>query len=217
MRTPRTGRRIILIITFLLLAISSVSSQSPCPIANSYRECNACGTARSVKAQRDNLLKNRDQPVTDVKVLTLDFIRNPVNNDSFYANMAVEVTGYVARVVGGAVRESSNCGRSDLRGIHVYVVARWSEEYDPTKYVVVEITPRWEKRLGLDDRDFEGKLKTLRNQILKKWVKFRGWMFYDSVHVDQSETTNPGNRMNWRATPWEIHPVTYYEVLSRQP
>jgi hypothetical protein len=218
MSNPRIRRRITFAIIFLLLLTSGVNAQTPCSTGTSYRECPACGTAKSVKVQRDNVLKNRDEPAANVKVLTVDYIRNPINNDSFYANMAVEVTGYVAKVVGGAVRESPNCGRSDLRGIHVYIVARWSEEYDQSKYVVVEITPRWEKKLGLDDDgNFEKMLGNLRKQIMRKWVKFRGWMFYDSVHIDQAESTNPGNAMNWRATPWEIHPVTYYEVLSRQP
>ena len=217
MSNPPLGSQVILVIVFLLLSTARVTSQSPCSTGTSYRDCPACGTAKSVKTQRDNVLKNRDEPATDVKVLTIDYIRNPVHNDSFYANMPVEVTGYVVKVVGGAVKESSNCGRSDLRGIHVYIVARWNEEYDPSKYVVVEVTPRWQKKLGLDDSNFETMLNTFRNQILRKWVKFRGWMFYDSVYIDQSESTNPGKSMNWRATPWEIHPMTHYEVLSRQP
>lgn len=217
MSYPRPLRRISLIVIFLLLPTFKVTGQTPCSLGTSYRECPACGTAKSVKAQRDNVLKNRDESAADVKVLTVDYIRNPIYNDSFYPNMAVEVSGYVAKVVGGSIGESCNCGRKDLRGIHIYIVARWSEEYDQTKYVVVEISPRWQEKLGLDNGNFHDMLKTLQNQIQKKWVKFRGWMFYDSVHIDQSESTNPGNSLNWRATPWEIHPVTHYEVLMRQP
>ena len=217
MNYPLPLQRTILIVIFLLLPGFRVTGQSPCSLGTSYRECPACGTAKSVKAQRDNVLKNRDESATNIKVLTVDYIRNPVYNDSFYPNMAVEISGYVAKVVGGSVGESSNCGRKDLRGIHIYIVARWSEEYDQSKYVVVEISPRWQEKLGLDNSNFQNMLKTLQSQIQKKWVKFRGWMFYDSVHMDQSESTNPGNSLNWRATPWEIHPVTDYEVLPRQP
>ena len=214
---PRPRRRKILAVISLLLATLNVTGQAPCLMGTSYRECPACGTAKSVKAQRDNVLKNRDESATNVRVLTVDYIRNPLNNDSFYPNMAVEVSGYVAKVTGGSVGESSNCGRKDLRGIHIYIVGRWTEETNQNKYVVVEISPRWQKKLGLDDSNFQNMLKTLKEQMQKKWVRFRGWMFYDSVHIDQSESTNPGNTWNWRATPWEIHPVTYYEVLSRQP
>lgn len=217
MSYPLPRRLTILMVIFLFLLTSKVTGQVPCSLGTSYRECPACGSAKSVKAQRDNVLKNRDESATNVKILTVENIRNPIFNDSFYPNMAVEVTGYVAKVVGGSLAESSNCGRRDLRGIQIYIVARWSEEYDQNKYVVIEISPRWAKKLGLDDSNFQNMLKTLQNQIQKKWVRFRGWMFYDSVHIDQSESTNPGNRWNWRATPWEIHPVTYYEVLERQP
>jgi hypothetical protein len=53
--------------------------------------------------------------------------------------------------------------------------------------------------------------------MVGKWVLFQGWMLYDSFHADESESTAPGRPGNWRATPWEVHPVTYYEVLDGPP
>lgn len=217
MSNPLPAPRVILVTVFLLLPTCSIIAQTPCSLGTSYRACPACGTARSVKAQRDNVLKNRDESATNLKALTVDYIRSPIRNNSFYPDMQVEVSGYVAKVEGGSVKVSSNCARRDLRSIHIYIVAKWEEATDQRKYIVLEISPRWQKKLGLDDSYFDNMVKTLRSQIHKKWVKFRGWMFYDSVHIDESESTNPGNMMNWRATPWEIHPVTYYEVLSRPP
>jgi len=42
-------------------------------------------------------------------------------------------------------------------------------------------------------------------------------MLYDYIHANESESTTPGGASNWRATPWEVHPVTYYEVLPGSP
>lgn len=187
----------------------------PCSLGTPYRDCPACGTARSIKAQRENGLKNRDKAPDSVKILTLDNIRNPDLNNTFYPDMGVEVTGYVAGVGRGGMKETSNCGRVDLRDIQIDLVTSFVEVSDPRRHVIIKISPRWEKTLGLDDSNYEQMLQGLRKQIEGKSVTFRGWMFYDSVYIDESESTNPGNVSNWRATPWEIHPVTSFKVLPK--
>jgi hypothetical protein len=48
-------------------------------------------------------------------------------------------------------------------------------------------------------------------------VLFQGWMLYDHIHANESQSTAPNNPNNWRATPWEVHPVTYYEILPGPP
>ena len=45
-------------------------------------------------------------------------------------------------------------------------------------------------------------------------VKIKGWMLFDFEHIDESENTAPKRRDNWRATAWEIHPVTDITVLN---
>jgi hypothetical protein len=54
---------------------------------------------------------------------------------------------------------------------------------------------------------------TLRTQFRHKWVKVRGWMMFDAQHANAAENTNPGGQHNWRATAWEIHPVTSIKVV----
>jgi len=56
-------------------------------------------------------------------------------------------------------------------------------------------------------------LEAVKTEIEGKWVRFEGYMMSDSVHRNQSESTAPGNASNWRATPWEVHPVTAYAVV----
>jgi hypothetical protein len=57
----------------------------------------------------------------------------------------------------------------------------------------------------------------LNDKINGKWVEFTGWLMFDTMHVDGAENTNPGDPMNWRATCWEIHPVTSFKVLANPP
>jgi hypothetical protein len=51
----------------------------------------------------------------------------------------------------------------------------------------------------------------------KKWVEITGWLLFDFEHVPEAENTNPGGAKNWRATCWEIHPVTSIRVLDSPP
>jgi hypothetical protein len=57
----------------------------------------------------------------------------------------------------------------------------------------------------------------LKERINGKWVRVKGWLLFDQEHVNQAENTNPGNDRNWRATVWEIHPVTEIDVLPGKP
>jgi hypothetical protein len=36
---------------------------------------------------------------------------------------------------------------------------------------------------------------------------------FEAEHKGESENTAPGRPRNWRATAWEVHPVTAVEVL----
>jgi hypothetical protein len=40
---------------------------------------------------------------------------------------------------------------------------------------------------------------------------------FDFEHVHEAENTNPGGVRNWRATCWEIHPVTGFKILGGPP
>jgi hypothetical protein len=39
-------------------------------------------------------------------------------------------------------------------------------------------------------------------------------LFFDGEHEHQAENTEPDGDRNWRATAWEIHPITSLEVVS---
>jgi hypothetical protein len=55
--------------------------------------------------------------------------------------------------------------------------------------------------------------ETLHAQLVGHWVEFEGWLYFDVGHAEESENVAPQNPENWRATAWEIHPVTNIRVV----
>jgi hypothetical protein len=205
-----------------VLSLHTAFGQNPCSQGRPYRGCKACGTAKSQKAKTLNVQKNRGTKATHPSQITVAEIRDPANNDTFSPSRQVWVTAFVASVGPGGFKETCNCKRADLRDVHINVVADPSEVGDKTKYVVVEFTPRWEKKFDFDDSDYEAMVSAVKSQIENKWVKFEGWMLYDFLHANESKSTAPDvptctdhepNPCIWRATPWEVHPVTAYTVV----
>src|SRR2546421_1712164 len=226
----KTLRRLLLLVlaVFCLLPVAQAQPKkkaakhktASCTQGKPFRGCPACGTAKDNTHRRLNLQKNRDTAATHTHKITVQDIRNPANDTGkFQQTDQVWVTGYVASVEPGGMPETCNCKRTDLRDVHINIVANPSEANDPSKYVVVEFTPRCEQRFGFNDSNYEAMRQTVENKIKGKWVKFSGWMMYDFIHKNASQSTSPGNRVcppgdtsqsgcNWRATPWEVHPVT---------
>ena len=230
----KTLHRLLLLALVLFCSLSIVQAKTKhkipkksaaCHQGTAYRKCPACGTKSSGKQLTLNVQKNRNAVATNPQKITVQEIRDPANNTKFTPSKKVWVTGYVANVDPGGLKEKCNCGRTDLRDVHINVVADLSEANDPTKYVVVEFTPRWEKKFGFDDSNYDSMRQAVENQIKGKWVKFSGWMLFDYIHANASQSTSPGNPVcprdgqlhkgcNWRATPWEVHPVTAYTIVS---
>jgi hypothetical protein len=203
----------------ILIAGASVAAQAqaPCSKGTKFRNCKACGSASSAKGQNLNVLKNRDAAATSPQEVTVAEIRKAANNTGhFDPTQQVAVTGYVASLDKGGFQESCNCGRNDLRDIHINLVAKASERNDKTKFVVVEITPRWQEKLGLDDSNYDQMLGKVKTQIVHKFVKFEGWMMSDSFHVTESKNTAKSTTPTCKddGNTWEVHPVTKYTVVT---
>ncbi len=99
--------------------------------------------------------------------------------------------------------------------------ARWSSaraaialrpDASEREQVVLEITPRIEAAARQQGRDWSE--ETLKREVLGHWCSFAGWLFFDSSHVVEAENTAPSRTGNWRATAWEIHPVTTFQVIK---
>jgi hypothetical protein len=81
----------------------------------------------------------------------------------------------------------------------------------PAERVVLEVTPRL--RDAARGRGEDWSADTLRRTLTGRLCRFEGWLLFDSEHDEEAENTAPGRPGNWRATAWEIHPVTRIEVL----
>ena len=73
------------------------------------------------------------------------------------------------------------------------------------------MTPRW--RAALNAQGIDWSTATLQQTIEGHWVTVRGWRMFDAEHKAQAENTRPGGARNWRATAWEIHPVTAITIV----
>ena len=111
--------------------------------------------------------------------------------------------------IGAAGVELANCYVPCSRDTHINLALQ--PDAPAREQVVLEMTPRmrrWAKEQGLNWSD-----ETLRRELLGHWVHFEGWLLFDWTHADESENTAPRVPGNWRATAWEIHPVTGFRVI----
>jgi hypothetical protein len=191
-----------------LLITSTINAQ------DIFNNCGMEGDAKHPAVKILNLKKNRyeapKQSDYDTKV-TLSEMLAPGNDENRWGDTkAAEVIGYVYDVKPGGI-ESVNCHAKDLyyRDTHIELVLDPMKS-DGTKRVIAEVTPRWREKMKAKGIDWT--TKQLRKRFLGRWVKVQGWLMFDEEHKQQSENTNPGRSRNWRATAWEIHPVTNIEV-----
>jgi SH3-like domain-containing protein len=185
---------------------------------SSYRSCpidgNVSPKAHNVaELQALNVAKNRftAPPAADIDAsFTLAALLKPGADDNrFDATKAGELEGFVIDVMVGGV-ETVNCRATQplFRDTHIEIADHLGA--DSTQRVIVEVTPRWRaemKTLGID-------WTTQGLQSLKgKRVKFRGWQLFDFEHSGEAKNTAPTNPKDWRATVWELHPVTSFAIL----
>lgn len=186
----------------------------------------------SAKA-KENSQKNRwDMPgasAFDARV-TLEAMLAPGNDlHRFTGGRAAKITGIVVGcIVGGNQHrdppahsgESCNNGATDSldTDTHIDVVIKTSDRKKETRHIIVEVTPR--VRELMHRRGINWTTDALLARLINHWVEFEGWLFFDPDHVNEAANTDPRDVVggkNWRASCWEIHPVTGIRVLSGPP
>lgn len=197
------------VIMLCLLMASPVAAQS------TFRGCGMTGSATNECGQALNTLKNRDSaPLTVDPSVTLDaMLASGDDLERWDAAQGAEITGYVHDVRPGGL-ESVNCKRKDLIDIHIELIADPAKD-EPSKRVIVEMTPRWQAKMGWT---LAG-IRKLRHQR----VTVRGWLMLDTTHVRSARNTRRRAKQScghlpagdvWRATAWEVHPVTSFDVVT---
>ena len=174
--------------------------------------CPNTGIALSANARYLHRLKNRTnfpQAADFDSRVTLESLLQPGDDSNRWSNeRAARVQGQVIDVA-YARPEATNCYSPCRRDIHIVIANR--NEAAKTEQIAVEVTPNlreWAARQGIDWSE-----KTLQAQLVGHWCEFEGWLYLDDDHRKESENVHPHRPGNWRATAWEIHPVTKITVI----
>ena len=142
--------------------------------------------------------------------MTLDAMLAPGDDRRrWQPTRAGAIEGYVVRVH-DAEPESANCFSGTRLDAHIEVARR--PDAPPTERIIVEVTPpmrEWASSRGVD-----WSTATLQTQLTGRRARIEGWLLFDAEHEKESENTRPRHRNNWRATAWEIHPITKLTVIQ---
>ena len=206
----------LMILLSLCFAFLGANAEAPVSNMDDFDGCGMDGSATTARLKALNQLKNRYAVPQDNQLdhsITLSAMLAPGDDKTRWSSTSgAEVTGFVLDVKPGG-GETCNCGKTDAAHIdaHIELVLN-STDTTGTQSVVVEVTPRLRAIMGASGTDWS--TKTLKKQFRQKWVKVRGWMTFDTQHAGAAENTNPGGASNWRATAWELHPVTDVQVVA---
>src|SRR5512135_1610700 len=187
------------------------------PAQDVYHNCGMEGDAKDGLAKELNLLKNRYAvPAAkdlDGNVTLQKMLKSGPDANRFDSSKAATIQGYVFDVMPGGL-ESANCHAKNprYRDTHIEIVSAPGDSAK-IRRVIVEVTPRI--REMMKGKGIDWSTATLKKTIRHKNVRITGWLFFDREHVNESENTAPGGAKNWRATAWELHPVTDIQPVPK--
>lgn len=181
--------------------------------------CPPQGDARRQKERDLNVLKRRMDTPSSSQIdpnATLAAILAPGDDTSRWDDhKGAIVSGYVAEVKAGE-SESVNCHTKDVQYRDTHIALTLDPmSHDEKKWVIVEVTPQWRAQMAKDGVDWS--TPTLHKTLLGRWVRVTGWLMFDDEHAAQSANTSTGRGRVWRATAWEVHPITKIELLPGRP
>ncbi len=177
------------------------------------RNCPSVGLALTTKARALHQLKNRTalpEPSDFNRQVSLSELLKPGDDSSRWSTQqAARIEGYVIDIA-YARPEATNCFIPCRRDIHIVVANRKGAPQN--EQIILEVTPNLREWAAERGRDWSE--AALKSQLLGHWVEFEGWLYFDVGHAQEAENTAPRNPENWRATAWEIHPVTNFTVIQ---
>ena len=196
----------------VLFAISIAALISSALVAG-RRYCPSAGLALTQQTRDFHRLKNRTAAPqsTDFDTrVTLESLLLPGEDRARWSSSrAARVEGYVVSVAAGPL-ELTNCYVPGRRDTHIHIGRHPNSP--PSEQVVLETTPRIEDWATAQGWDWSA--VALYDKLLGRKVRFEGWLFFDTSHAGESENMAPARPGNWRATAWEIHPVTKFEIIE---
>jgi hypothetical protein len=177
---------------------------------SSFDGCPAQGSATNQSLMSLNRLKNRTVAPLQTNVnpdISLATILAPGNDvNRWNAMQAAIIVGYVVAIKAGGP-ETVNCKATDAGHTDTHIeLALNAGDLQGIHHMIVEITPRERAIANSNGKDWS--TSNLRKTLLGRKITVVGWMMLDKEHCNASENTNPVGANNWRATCWEIHPVS---------
>ncbi|RJP37301.1 MAG: hypothetical protein C4547_05655 [Phycisphaerales bacterium] len=182
------------------------------------RDCPPQGSARSTQTLRHNRLKNRtaiprgwdvDRRVTLQAVRTAGNDRRRWNDGD-----AATLYGYV-RAVRAVAHETCNCLAS-TRELTTAQLEITDGPDDLQRPVIVHVTPPM--RLIHNYYDLESwATRDVKAMYEGRWVTVTGWLMFNEMQDDGADNSDRFDwigRDNWRASAWELHPVTHIELAE---
>lgn len=218
--TVRLVKKLAVLVTFLTCLEAPVAShgdggkRAEGNDAAILAACPVAGDAKNAAVRELNPLKRRmttpSPAELDSQVTLAAMVAPGDDTNRFYAGRGATIVGYVADVKVGGV-ESVNCHTHEPKYRDTHIELTLDPLHDAgSKHVIVEVTPQWRETMAAKGVDWT--TPTLRAKLLGRWIKVTGWLLFDFEHADAAQNTAPGARHVWRATAWEIHPITSIEV-----
>jgi hypothetical protein len=199
-------RQRILVWLLALMAVVAIG------LVIAQRYCPAEGLAFTEHRRKVHRVKNRTDRPKDSDfdpTVTLANLLNPGDDSNRWATAkAARLEGYVVSLASAGV-ELANCYAPCRRDLHINIALR--PDAPLAQQVVVEVTPAMRKWAATNGWDWSE--KSLKTALVGHWCVFEGWLFFDLTHAPESENIAPGRKGNWRATAWELHPVTNFRVV----
>lgn len=176
----------------------------------SFDGCELQGKTTNPSLMDLNRLKNRTVAPLKSQVnpaISLTAVLAPGNDLArWQPTQAAIITGYVVDVQPGGP-ETVNCQKTDPVHADTHIeIALNAGDSQGIHHMIVEVTPRGRAIMASKGKDWS--TKNLRKTLLGHKITVVGWMMLDKEHCNAAENTNPGHAKNWRATCWEIHPVS---------
>jgi len=175
--------------------------------------CPLIGDAKQALAKELNPYKNRENAPPAEKInpaATLAAVLAPGNDLARWSrDDGATFEGTVVGVKIGGI-ESVNCHAKDAAHRDTHIELALDSAAPETERVIVEVTPRWREKMAVIA---DWSTAALKKRLLGHRVRITGWLFDDLEHNAEAENTNRGGAKNWRATIWEIHPITGIMVL----
>jgi len=205
--------------------IQKASLQTHPPVSDTsgppeiFHGCPLDGVATGVHRQESNREKNRTTHPQAADIdsgATLPAIMQPgYDAERWSEARGASIVGYVVEVKRGS-RETVNCEATAraFMDTHIALVAD-STDVSEAARMIVEVTPRWREFLA--ERGEDWSTETLHQTLLGHWVRVTGWLFWDYEHANASEHAARRGGYVWRATAWEIHPVTAIRICPGAP